>query len=151
MKHRVSGLLVAAVSLLSPAAFGGEAHHPDDGKKGSVAGKPGPTGSAATAGHDHAGMQQGMKKMHDQMDRIRKTTDPKERQKLLDEHFQTMMENMKAMRGMGGSMMMGGDQKGGPMAGQAGGRAGAMEHRMDMMQMMMDHMMQREQMRMPAK
>jgi len=40
------------------------------------------------------------------MEKLRATTDPKERQKLMQEHMQTMQENMKAMRGMGGPMMM---------------------------------------------
>lgn len=151
MKRIAQFAFVVGVSLLSPVTFGADEHHPDEAKKGAVASKPASKGLAAVAGGDQAGMQQGMKRMQDQMDRIRKTTDPKERQKLLDEHFQTMMENMKVMRGMGGSMMMGGDQKGGPMKGEAGGRAGSMEQRMEMMQMMMEHMMQREQMRAPAK
>ncbi len=93
-------------------------------------------------------MQDRMKRMQEQMDRIHKTTDPKERQKLLDEHRQTMMENMKAMRGMG---MMHGDAKGGPMKGDPTAQAAQMEQRMDMMQMMMEHMMQRESMRAPSK
>ena len=151
MKRIAQLVLVVGIALVSPVTFGADEHHPDEAKKGAVASKPAPKGPGAVAGGDQAGMQQGMKKMQDQMDRIRKTTDPKERQKLLDEHHQTMMENMKAMRGMGGSMMMGGDQKGGPMKGETGGRAGSMEQRMDMMQMMMEHMMQREQMRAPTK
>jgi len=147
MKRVAQLVLVVGVALVSPVTFGADEHHSDEAKKGAVASKPASKGPGA----DQAGMQQGVKRMQDQMDRIRKTTDPKERQKLLDEHYQTMMENMKAMRGMGGSMMMGGDQKGGPMKGEAGGRTGSMEQRMDMMQMMMEHMMQREQMRAPAK
>ncbi len=142
MKRIAQVLLVAAASMLSPAALGADEHHTDEAREGAVIGKPASKGPASVAGGDQAGMQQGMKRMQDQMDRIRKTSDPKERQKLLDEHFQTMMENMKAMRGMGGAMMMmGGDQKGGPSKGEAAGRAGPMEQRMDMMQMMMEHMM----------
>jgi len=100
--------------------------------------------------------------MQTQMDKIRKTTDPKERQKLMQEHMQAMQENMKAMRGMGGPMMKGGAEDGGMMmGGKKGGmmegdmmkRHAMMEKRMDMMQMMMEQMMQHDQMMesMPAK
>ena len=107
-------------------------------------------------------MQEKMKTMQGQMDKIRKTTDPKERQKLMQEHMQAMQENMKTMRGMGGPMMTGGGEHGGmKMGGKKDGmmegdmmkRHGMMEKRMDMMQMMMEQMMQRDQMMqsMPAK
>jgi hypothetical protein len=99
-------------------------------------------------------MQESMKAMQAQMDRIHKTTDGKERQKLMQEHMQAMQNNMKAMRDMGGPMMMGdGDCGGMMMGGKKGGMAdGDMmkrvemtEERMDMMQMMMEQMMQRDQ------
>lgn len=48
-------------------------------------------------------MQARMKLMQEQMSRIRQATDPKERQRLLHEHMQTMLEQMKAMRVMGGA------------------------------------------------
>ena len=107
-------------------------------------------------------MQDNMKKMQTQMDKIRATTDPKERQKLMQEHMQAMQANMKTMHGMGGPMMMGGDQPSGmKMAGKKGAmsqddmmkRHTMMEQRMDMMQMMMEQMMQRDQVMesMPAK
>jgi len=87
-------------------------------------------------------MQEKMKAMQVQMDKIGKTTDPEERQKLMLEHTQAMQENMKMMRGMGG--MMEGDMM---------QRHAMMEERMDMMQMMMEQMMQHDQMMgsMPAK
>ena len=53
-----------------------------------------------------------MKAMQAQMDKIRNTTEPTERQKLMQEHMQAMQENMKAMRGMGGKK---GDMKDGDM------------------------------------
>jgi len=92
------------------------------------------------------------------MDRIHKTTDPAERQKLLDEHYKLMQEQMTTMRGMGGGMMMGmggGMGQGGqgvmgpggaPKSGGPGKaptpdqRMRMMEDRMDMMQMMMEQM-----------
>ena len=98
-------------------------------------------------------MQENMKKMQQQMEKIRATSDPKERQKLMQEHMQAMQENMKTMHGMGGPMMMGGDQRGGKMmADKKGGMAEGdmmkrhemMEKRMDMMQMMMEQMVQHD-------
>ncbi len=76
--------------------------------------------------------------------------------------MQTMQENMKMMRGMGGPMMMGSGQSGGMMMdGKKGGmtegdmmkRHEMMEKRMDMMQMMMEQMMRHDQAMgsMPAK
>jgi hypothetical protein len=113
--------------------------------------------------------------MQQQMDRIRQTKDPKERQKLLQEHMQSMQEGMSMMRGMGGPMMMGmmggqkdamgpgmmgGGQKGGMGPGMMGGGPMAgmdpkqqqefTQRRMDMMQMMMEQMMQHDQMMQPA-
>ena len=106
-------------------------------------------------------MQENMKKMQQQMEKLRATTDPKERQKLMQAHMQTMQENMKTMRGMGGPMMMGSAQPGGmAMDGNKKMAAGdmmqhhaKMEKRMDMMQMMMEQMMQHDQAMepMPAK
>jgi hypothetical protein len=107
-------------------------------------------------------MQENMKKMQEQMGKVQATTDPKERQKLMQEHMLAMQENMKTMRGMGGPMMMGsgqgggmmmGSKKGGMVAGDVMKRPEMMEKRMDMMQMMMEQMMQHDQMMepMPAK
>ena len=98
-------------------------------------------------------MQEKMKAMQAQMDTIRNTTDPKERQKLMQAHMQSMQENMKAMRGMSGQMMKGAgdhsgmkmdDKKGGMKDGDMMKRHEMMEKRMDMMQMMMEQMMQHD-------
>ena len=91
-------------------------------------------------------MVERMKALQAQMDKIRQTTDPKEREKLLAEHMKTMQEGMQAMRGMGGGMM--GMMSGGKHGGAQGPRM--MENRMDMMQMMMDQMMEHMQMMQPA-
>jgi len=88
-------------------------------------------------------MQEKMKAMQAQMETIHKTTDPKERQKLMQAHMLAMQENMKAMHGMGGPMMMD-DQKGGMKDGDMMKRHAMMEKRMDMMQMMMEQMMQHD-------
>jgi hypothetical protein len=102
-------------------------------------------------------MQERMKTMQEQMNRIRETTDPEERKKLLQEHMQTMQEQMKDMRAMGGEMMMGMMGPGGGRGAGGGGmmnpkaRGKMMQDRMDMMQMMMEHMMDQMQMQPPAK
>ena len=123
------------------------------------------TPTAPTMGMDNnvpmTQMQVNMKVMQQQMEKIQSTTDPKVRQKLMQEHMQTMQKNMQTMRGMGGPMMMGGGQRGGMgMGGCKNTAAGGMqkcgemlEQRMDMMQMMMEQMMQHDQMMesMPAR
>ena len=117
--------------------------------------KPAPAKPAMSMDRDKhmSQMQEKMKAMQVQMDKIGKTTDPEERQKLMLEHTQAMQENMKMMRGMGGPMMMGGQKGGGMMGGDPKQRQEMMEKRMDMMQMMMEQMMQHDQMMgsMPAK
>ena len=104
-----------------------------------------------------AATDENMKKMQQQMEKIGTTTDPKERQKLMQVHMQTMQENMKAMRAMGDPMAMDDKKGGGKMGGMMGGKKGATkdgdmkdrqemtEKRMDMMQMMMEQMMKRDQ------
>jgi hypothetical protein len=82
------------------------------------------------------------------MEKMRQTTDPAEREKLMQEHMQTMQEHMKSMgehmksmHGSGGGMMMGADQKGRQEITEK--RLDMIEKRMDLMQMMMEQMMHR--------
>ena len=77
------------------------AHHP----AGAQA-EPGDSGDKAMGGK-MGKMQQQMEKMQELMDKIHATTDPAERQKLMQEHMQAMHEGMKMMKGMGGGMKMG--------------------------------------------
>lgn len=98
-------------------------------------------------------MQAAMTKMQEQMQKIRATTDPAERQKLMLEHVSMMRNAMGTMMKMGGpgtGMMPGGGRMGGPSAapapGDVPGRMGMMEQRMGMMQVMMDQMMQHQDM-----
>lgn len=82
------------------------------------------------------------------MAKIRSTTDPAERQKLMLEHMSAMREGMGSMVKMGdsamgmmpggGMMKDGGKSSAKPEAGGMGGRMGMMEQRMGMMQMMLD-------------
>ncbi|SEJ41905.1 hypothetical protein [Paraburkholderia diazotrophica] len=65
--------------------------------------------SADTATFDKnlAQFQEQMKIMQAQMDQIRKTQDPQERQKLLRQHGATMQNAMSTLHGMWGPGMMG--------------------------------------------
>jgi len=109
-----------------------------------------------------------MQRMQEQMNKLRQTQDPQERQKLLQEHYATMQSVMTAMHGMWGPGMMGGPgMKHGP--GMMMGSPGMMgwggmrgyyskltpeqlqqrqymtDQYMGMQQMMMDHMTWRQQ------
>ena len=108
-------------------------------------------------------MEARMKLMQEQMRRIRATKSPELRATLLREHMHTMMEQMHAMRAMGGRMMSGMMPRGmmsGPSMGHGmmgGGNRNApsaqqcqrmrdrmrdhMQNRLDMMQVMIEQMM----------
>ena len=108
-------------------------------------------------------MEARMKLMQEQMRRIRSTKSPELRATLLREHMHTMMEQMQAMRAMGGRMtsgmmprgmmgsplmghgMMGGGNRNAPSAEQCqrmhDRMRDQMQNRLDMMQLMMEQMM----------
>ena len=139
MKKLVMTIIAASLAFANPV-LAVDAHHPD--KTPVTANKP-----AAPVKQ----MQDNVKKMQSQLERIGKTTDDAERQKLVAEHMKTMHENMQAAKGMMGdgmgcSMMKDGMDMG--MMKKGGGsdaepmmqRMQGMEKRMDMMQMMMEQM-----------
>ena len=70
-----------------------------------------------------------MKLMQEQMRRIRATKSPEVRATLLREHMHTMMEQMQAMRAMGGRMMSGMMPRG-MMGGSSMGHGMMMAHGM---------------------
>jgi len=99
-------------------------------------------------------MQENMKTMQPQMEKLRATTEPAERQKLMQEHMRTMQAMrdmggpMMTVRGEHGGMMMGckrGARKGGMAAGDMMQHHEMMEKRMDMTQMMMEPVGQHDQ------
>ena len=161
-------LLIAVIAALgwNFQASANDEHHPDLQKAASSPTVPfdtkamqkevpltSKTSSATAEFSMPPAMMNNMKKMQQQMEKIQATTDPRERQKLMQQHMQTMQENMKAMHGMmGNSMMMDGDQSPGMAMGDhkdmKGGdmmkHHGMMENRMNMMQMMMEQMMQHQ-------
>ena len=81
-------------------------------------------------------MEEHMKTMQEQMERIRKAADAGERDKLVQEHMRSMHSAMQMMRGTQGSMM--GGHQGGAGATDRGSqtRPDMMAQCMDMMQKM---------------
>ncbi|MTW10033.1 hypothetical protein GM658_05415 [Pseudoduganella eburnea] len=93
---------------------------------------------------------QHLKKMLAQMERIKATKDPQERERLLLEHRQSMRDGALAMRRLECQA-----EKGRDCPWQSGHRGphdrmGMMERRMDMMQMMMEQMIEHEGQNPPA-
>jgi hypothetical protein len=83
-------LTVACVAALAGAAYAEEAHHPATKPE---AAKPAP-------GMNMGKMGEAMQRMQEQMKQIQAASDPKERQRLLEEHVKTMQEAMPIMAGM---------------------------------------------------
>lgn len=100
-----SRLLVAAICAIAfpLSGFADDAHHKDEKKAKPAAAKPAAKGA----------MQENMKRMHEQMDKIRAENDPVKRGQLIDEHMKTMHESMSRMQGMK-------HDKGGMMGGKGG-------------------------------
>ena len=81
----ISAIVACALSAPIASAQDKHAHH-----------KPAPsTGANMNKDMDMSRMHASMQAMQAQMDTIRNTTDPKERQKLMQEHMQAMQENMR--------------------------------------------------------
>jgi hypothetical protein len=142
-RHALIATLMFSALAIQPV-LAVDAHHPDQ-KAGAA---------APAAEQTIEKMQANTKRMQSQLEQMAKSKDPVQRQKLLQEHMQTMQENMMAGKSMMGGMMdcpmmkdgmMGGGM--GMMGGKGGmGASGGddmmakrmdmMEKRMDMMQMM---------------
>lgn len=105
-------LCAALIAVAMPVftAFAEDAHHPE---KESAPAAEGRTGGDMNNRMEQ--MQDLMKTMRAQMQKVHEAKQPKERQKLLREHMQSMREAMKMMRGMRGSMMQGGTLQAGGM------------------------------------
>lgn len=150
-------LFAAALSMAALPVFAEVAHHPEQtdiqkavpakpvakpAVKKTVERKP-----VAPMPQTTKAMEQ-MNKMQDIMMKMQQTTDPAERQRLMQEHMQAMGEGMGMMRGMGGGMMMGMGTA--PSSGAAKGMMDCtpmmeeMGQRMKMMEMMMDQMLKHE-------
>ena len=99
-------------------------------------------------------MEGSMNEMQQQMEKIRGTSDPKEREKLLQGHMRTMQDSMKTMRGMWKPMtnaegkhgaMMSDAKKNSMKPGDMMQHHEMMEKRIDMMMVIMEQMMQQTQ------
>jgi hypothetical protein len=161
MKAGIPTILLSVVMISASAVWANDVHHPEQAGQQPVAGDAAGADKAKVALHDPSASEkqfdqtrQRMKKMLAQMDKIHETRDPKERQRLMDEHMQMMRDTMQAMRGMGGPMM--GTMEGKDRAvssekpeSHTAGMSNAMrldrlEKRLDMMQLMMEQMMDRQ-------
>lgn len=117
-----------------------------------------PMGMMGGMGPGNAMSSETMAKMQAQMAKIRQTSDPAERQKLMQEHFQSMQETMQALRGKAAMAeppcaqncpkpMAGDCQKRDSCprpATQGMSNPPAMQQRMDMMQSMMENMLEHQ-------
>ena len=155
---------IAASLAFATPAFADHDHHPQKGEEAKAGSAKPAAMSAATVQK----IQDHVKKVQAQLDRIAKASTDEERQKATAELSQMMRGNMKMARGMkagtmdcpmmehgkmgkGGMGMMGGGMMGGGMGAKGDGaqpgasaeRMQQMEKRMDMMQMMMEQMMRR--------
>ena len=119
--NKITAVCFSALIAAPMLSLATDAQH-DDAKTSAKTDR---SAKKATDGTTSSMMMDNMKKMQDQMTKLRATKDPKEREKLMHEHMQTMQETMKMMHGSQ-DMMTGAKQDG---------------KRMDRMQMMMDQMM----------
>jgi hypothetical protein len=146
-RHALFAALMLSALAMQPV-LADDAHHPDQ-KAGAA---------APAADLTIQKMQANTKRMQSQLEQMAKSKDPAQRQKLMQEHLQTMQENMTAGKSMMGGMMDCPMMKGGMMGGGMGMQGGAagqddmmarrmemMEKRMDMMQMMIQSNMDKPQ------
>ncbi len=121
----------------SPPASGHESHTGSDPSKAST---PSDADKAHPADHDMSKdmqmMEEHLKKMDANMEKIRSAADPQERHKLMQEHIADMKEGMKMMKNMPGCKMM------------SGGGMMKEGHEMGMGNMMMCHKMMEMKMKM---
>ena len=149
--------LLAAIVLSTSTAFAADDDDADEHAGDHPAAEAADAPSADE--HEHAVMsathlQQNMKMMQELMAKIRDTTDPEEKKRLLKAHMLAMQEQIKVMRAM--SAMRGGHDhgqhgKGGEM--MRGDMMGAgmrmklhrrMERRMDAMEQLMEQLIEHE-------
>jgi hypothetical protein len=117
-----------------------------------------PPQSTAQAADSAAQMQQKIKVMAEEMAKIQATTDPAERQRLMQQHMQSMAGFMQAMHAggaMGPGMMAGGSSMmnaqamggmhGGPGNADVNARLDRIDQRLDLLTQMVDQLVQHEQ------
>lgn len=97
--NRTVAVIAACMFAASGAALADDAHYPADAKQPPAA-APAKPAAPGMGGMGH--MQEHMKRMQDQISKMRATSDPKEKERLMDEHMKTMEESMSKMKGMMG-------------------------------------------------
>jgi hypothetical protein len=118
MKTTKNFLTIAAAMFI----FGSMTHAAENAKS-----------QGATEKHSVEMMNNGMTEMQKEMDQIKSTKDPKQKQALLDKHMKTMQAQMDMMgQSMKGPGMMGKNQQG--MMNQMGEMHGMMSQMMGQMQ-----------------
>lgn len=128
-RHALLSILMLSTLAMQPV-LADDAHHPDQ-----------KTGAAAPAADQTIQkMQANTKLMQSQLEQMAKSKDPKQRQKLMQEHMQTMQENMMAGKSMMGGMTGCPMMKDGMMGHGMSGSDDMMTKRMDMMEKRMDMM-----------
>jgi len=153
-------VVCAAWLLAVPVAWAADEKRPDQSAGPAAAA---PSVSAKDTEKALQQMKQNADKLRAQMDKILKTTNPSDRQKLIQEHMQTLRASMTTAAGvmggrpgsggmMGSGMMGGGTMDCPMMSGMMGGAGGGaanqaitdrlnqMEKRLDVMQMMLEDM-----------
>mgnify|MGYP000482028449 CR=1 FL=1 len=133
MKNLLLAVLGTTLITFSAAHAAGD-HHPDEKKPPAESRARPQADQPAQAGP--MAIMQNMRSMQAQMEKLRATKNPKERESLLREHMKTMQDAMASMHAMGGEMMGGAAARSGATTGRV-----PMEQRLDMMQMMMEQMM----------
>ena len=89
---------IAASIVLAMPALADDAHHP--AQPGGA-----PTAQAQPDGKTVQKMQNNLGRMRTQLERLAEAKTAEERQKIMDEHMQTMQENMGMARGTQAGMM----------------------------------------------
>lgn len=148
-----SAFIAAAVvmALSAPAVLAVDEHHTDQKPAAATVPAPGKAGEPPVQQ-----MKENVDKLRTQVEKISKAKDPAERQKLMQEHMQSLRAGMAMASGgmgmggakgadgmgpgqMGGGMMMNCPMMGGGMPGDMMmQRMQQMEKRMDMMQMLIE-------------
>lgn len=140
MKKLISSVIVTSMTFLAPplltTAFADEAQKQDR-----------PTAHEVSKNSKHSmrmdQLQEQMNKMQVEMGQIHKATDPTERQKLMQQHTQSMREGMTMMGEMKKPVGLGKGKMGEDDMAKI---LDLTEQRMKMMQKMMDQMMQHMEM-----
>lgn len=122
------GTVVLTLLPLAAAAQKAPSHHP--------------AAAAESKTPDMAKLEDLMRRMRAQMDTLRSTTDPAERQKLLAGHIQLLQDHMRLLRGPepAASSGMAGHEDGGMPGTAPRSRARMVEDRIDMLALAMEQM-----------